>query len=270
MTKNKNLKKFYDGVYLKGEKKHYSNFTVSYDPLEIEKTILKEINWKNKRVVDVGCGTGLFAFMAAKKGAKVLGIDYSESAIHFAKKKYSHKNLEFKNADFNKEVKDQFDIVVSIGTLEHFDNPLRTLKKFKQFLKPNGKIIVTVPNWSNPRGHVLMTLYYLFNAPITLADLHYLTPQNFEIWAKELDLKLNWKTLNHSWAHGDVMVRDLKRRLPKVLYDVNIKIPNKNIKNLLKWLKIGVLPFEEKSNSNGAMGYYVFSLKTPKSKIKKT
>ena len=65
--KNKNLKNFYQKVYLKGEEKHYTDFVtknkISSEPAEI----LKEVNWKNKRVLDVGCGTGFFAFHAAKK-----------------------------------------------------------------------------------------------------------------------------------------------------------------------------------------------------------
>ncbi len=51
--------------------------------------------WKNKSVLDVGCGTGLFSYMIAKKGAKVTGIDYAKQAITIANKTYTHQNLTY-------------------------------------------------------------------------------------------------------------------------------------------------------------------------------
>ena len=52
--------------------------------------ILKELNWKSKKILDVGCGTGLFSHKVAKKGANVLGIDFSKDAITIAKNKFQH------------------------------------------------------------------------------------------------------------------------------------------------------------------------------------
>ena len=87
--------------------------------------------------------------------------------------------------------KGKYDVIVSLGTLEHMDDPLRSLMHLKSLLLPGGKLVLTCPNWSNPRGYMLLTLYFLFNAPITLADLNYLTPVEFQKWAKKLKMKLN-------------------------------------------------------------------------------
>ncbi len=165
--------------------------------------------------------------------------------------------------DVNK-IKDKFDVIVSMGTLEHMDNPLQTLKLFKKHLNPNGKIIVTSPNWTNPRGYVLMTLWHLFNAPITLADLHYQTPIDFIKYSNNLKMKLQWRTIDTSWAHGDILIQDFKKRLPNVLRDA--KLPNnpKNIKNLINWLKNNVLPLTNSLPQSGATGLYVFSRKSSK------
>ena len=104
-----------------------------------------------------------------------MGIDYAPEAIVIAKNIHKHPNLRFDALNV-RQIKEKFDVIVSIGTLEHMDEPYKILKKFKSQLNPHGKIIVTTPNWTNPRGYVLMTLLHLFNAPITLADLHYFTP----------------------------------------------------------------------------------------------
>ena len=260
MRKNKDLVDFYQKVYLKGEEKHYTDFVtknkISSEPSEI----LKELSWKNKKVLDVGCGTGYFTYHAAKKGANVLGIDYAEEGINIAKKKYKHKNLKFEKLDV-KNVKEKFDIIVSIGVMEHMDDPYQVLKLLKSRLTPKGKIIITTPNWTNPRGYILMTLKFLFEAPVTLADLHYLTPIEHIKWAKKLRMNLKWRTIEKSWAHGHDLILDLERRIPNVLRDAKLPNNKKNISKFLDWLKQDVMTFDNSLPNSGAVGLYVYSKK---------
>lgn len=260
MKKNSDLKKIYDKAFLKGEEKHFTRKDEpSDDPEFIE--VLKEGGWRNKKVLDVGCGTGRFPYLATKKGAKCLGIDYSKEAIKIAKAKYKHPNLSFQELDVTEKLSGKYDVIVSIGTLEHQDNPLSTLKLFKKHLNRKGKIIITCPNWTNPRGYILMTLYHLFNAPITLADLHYLTPKDFEKWANILKMNLKWRTFDRSWGHGKVMIKDLTKRLPKVLKDGKLPCESKNIQNLIRWLNDKILPLDNNTAISGASAIYVFSEK---------
>ena len=71
MRKNKDLKSFYRQVYKKGERKHFTTFMINKKPSSESREVLKEIKWNKKNVLDVGCGTGLFAYLCAKKGALV-------------------------------------------------------------------------------------------------------------------------------------------------------------------------------------------------------
>jgi len=183
--KNISLKSFYNNSFKKGEEKVFTVFHTRGTNFVEMNEVIKSQKWKDKKVLDVGCGTGLFAFKIAKKGSKVTGIDYSEEAIKIAKTTHIHKNLKFQLSNVNDNIDDKYDTVTSIGTLEHMDNPLQTLKIFKKYLKPNGKIIITSPNWTNARGYILMTLNFLFNAPVTMADLHYQTPVDFKNYAKK-------------------------------------------------------------------------------------
>jgi len=259
MKKNTNLKNFYDGVYVKGEKKHFNTFKKPIPTSELNET-LKIISWNKKKVLDVGCGTGGFAYSVAARGGKILGIDYSSKAIEIAKSEYSHPNLEFMNLDVRKIV-EKFDRIVSHGTLEHMDDPLSTLRFFKSHLNPKGQIIITTPNWTNLRGHILMTLWYLFNAPITLADLHYFTPRDFENFAKKLRMNLWWKTFDRDVSHGDYLLRDFEKRLPNVLHDAQLPNDKKRIKSFLYWIKNNVNTFDNELPHSGATGLYVFSFK---------
>ena len=100
MTNNSNLKSFYNKVYKKGEEKHYTSFVTKGTTTDEMKEVLKELNWKNKTVLDVGCGTGLFAHKVSKLGPKqVLGIDFSKEAIEIAIITHKNHNLQYQFLD---------------------------------------------------------------------------------------------------------------------------------------------------------------------------
>ncbi len=258
--KNKDLKKFYDGVYRKGEGAHYTKLRLAQKgTLAADRAaVLEEISWKGKTVLDVGCGTGETAYHIAVGGAsRVVGLDYSHEAIAAARAMYQHPHLFFEKKDI-KNVKEKFDVIITMGTLEHIDNPLALLKKFKTMLNPGGSLIVTSPNWSNPRGYILLTLWFLFHARITLVDLHYFTPVEFMAWAKALKMKLAWRTVDQNWAHGEKLVADFTRRLPNVARDSHLPTDAKRITEFVRWIEAHVLPLEKDASHTGAIGVYHF------------
>ncbi|MBU6390091.1 methyltransferase domain-containing protein [Patescibacteria group bacterium] len=267
MKKNKELSAFYDKVYRKGEKKHYTKLLFGKKqtlPID-EAAVAKSVSWKGKTVLDVGCGTGLMAFETARRGAKkVVGVDFSPEAIRAAKETYRLPNLEYRVENVARH-KGRYDIIMSLGTLEHMDNPLATLRLLKRRLAKNGAIVITSPNWSNPRGYILQTLRFLFDAPITLADLHYFTPLEFTEFAKKINMRLEWKTFDQDWAQGPKLLKDFARRLPNVLRDMKITGKEKETAAFLSWIERHILPLEKPTKWNGATGLYVFR-KTIKSK----
>ena len=260
MAANKDLKEFYDSVYKKGEKTHYSKLILGGTITEEKRKILKALSWRGKRVLDVGCGTGELANLIAEAGAKeVIGIDYSSEAINLAKRRYQRVNLSYDCIDVD-NLKGTFDVITLAGVLEHIDKPLSLLKKLKQMLRPDGSIIVTCPNWSNPRGYILLALKELFDAKITLADIHYFTPTEFESWATDLEMALEWDNIEHDWGHGSKLITDFKKRLPSVLKDFKDVSPTR-IDSFLSWLAVHVPTLERKQKMNGAVGFYHFTLK---------
>ncbi len=258
MQKNKSLIGIYNTIYKKGEQNHYAKYIGEKSMISMEeKTVLKAVSFKDKIVLDAGCGSGFMCEAILKKGAKkVVGVDYSPEGILRAQKEHTDPRLSFVCSDLMKHT-GKYDVVVSLGTLEHMDDPLLALKHLKSLLRPGGKLVLTCPNWSNPRGHMLLTLYFLFKAPITLADLNYLTPVEFEGWAKTLKMKLSWSTFDHNWSQGEKLVKDFERRITNVLRDA--KLPNKkdNITEYLKWIEGHVLPLSQKTKWSGALACYV-------------
>ncbi len=95
---------------------------------EIKSTILSWLpdNLVNTNILDAGCGTGSFAFEAAKKGAKVTGVDISPSLIKIARSRMapSYPNggtVDFYWGDMLNFGEDDFDHVVLIDSIIHYD-----------------------------------------------------------------------------------------------------------------------------------------------------
>ena len=51
---------------------------------------------KNKKILDIGCGSGRLCFLLGKEGADVIGIDYSQNMIALANKFLSTKKIKGK------------------------------------------------------------------------------------------------------------------------------------------------------------------------------
>jgi 2-polyprenyl-3-methyl-5-hydroxy-6-metoxy-1,4-benzoquinol methylase len=102
------------------------------------------------RIVDFGCGPGLYAIRLAKKQAEVTGIDFSTRSIQYAreaaeKEKIGIKYLNENYLDF--ETDERFDLILMIMCDFCVLSPLqrdRMLSKFFKFLKPGGAVFLDV------------------------------------------------------------------------------------------------------------------------------
>jgi ubiquinone/menaquinone biosynthesis C-methylase UbiE len=120
-----------------------------YDHIDRYKFAQKFI--KNKKVLDIACGSGYGSQLLAKAGAKkVWAIDISQETIEYAQKRYPHKLVNYKvGRAENIPIKgNSVDIVVSFETLEHIRHHKFLLKEIKRVLKRGGKLIISTPNKS--------------------------------------------------------------------------------------------------------------------------
>lgn len=111
---------------------------------------LDHINFKNKRVLDIGCRDGLFSFYSEKKGAsEVIGIDNNlsiptkEFLVPFFNSKVQFKEINL--FDLSKEQLGEFDIILFPGVLYHLRYPFWGLKIITDLLKKGGKLIIETP-----------------------------------------------------------------------------------------------------------------------------
>lgn len=138
--------------------KQYSNLLdhiakVFSEDTGFEKTLMKykilEIGkfCKGKTMLDIGCGVGALTKALSSRFEKTVGIDGSKIKIQKAIKNNSASNTEYVYTLFEEYRPSlKFDFMVSANVLEHVENPQSFLKKIKKWLKPGGRIVMTVPN----------------------------------------------------------------------------------------------------------------------------
>lgn len=107
--------------------------------------ILGDVSEKN--VLDLGCGEGGYSRLLAKKGAKVIGVDASNTLISAAKELSMNMDIAYyvKSACDLKGIEDNtFDIVISamcLMAIEDFENALTEIYRV---LKPGGTVVISI------------------------------------------------------------------------------------------------------------------------------
>jgi len=114
---------------------------------------------EDKKIIELGSGSGLSLRKLAKKGALVTGLDSSRVALKFSKflveqceidkGKLIFVNGDFYNTGFNDKV---FDTAYSSGVFEHFEEELRNqmLDEMIRITKPGSYIVISIPNTKSP------------------------------------------------------------------------------------------------------------------------
>jgi hypothetical protein len=105
-----------------------------------------------RRVLDAACGEGYGSYLMASKwgAASVLGIDISEEAIVSARKNFSAENASYEVGsayDLSRYAANgKFDLIVSLETIEHLQDPVAFLKQLKDVASDDASIIISCPN----------------------------------------------------------------------------------------------------------------------------
>ena len=136
--------KFYSPIYRGSSKCSEEKFNerILYGNSIIEniEKIIGDIS--NKRIFEIGCGSGGILQAFKLKGNDVYGVDYGKEYLEFAK----IKGLNVVEGDFNELEKfGQCDILILNHLLEHITKPINFLKNIRKLLKEDGYLYVEVP-----------------------------------------------------------------------------------------------------------------------------
>ena len=127
-----------------------------YDKLNYLPRLVNFDGYKEKKLLEVGCGAGIDLVRFARGGANVTGIDLSKTAIDLA-----HKNLEQReqsadlrvmNGECMEFADNTFDVVYAHGVLQYTPDTEKMIAEIHRVLKPGGEAIMMVYNkhsWLN-------------------------------------------------------------------------------------------------------------------------
>lgn len=109
---------------------------------------LKDLNLEGKQALDVGCGGGFFTNELSKLGTKVIGCDYSQYAVRFAKERYPDLNIIQQSAYKIDALEiSNLDLICAFDLVEHLKCPEIFFEKAFKILNPQGgKLIITTDN----------------------------------------------------------------------------------------------------------------------------
>ncbi len=119
------------------------------DPYSSHSVILRSVgDGKGKRLLDVGSAQGVLAQKFTERGFEVTCVEGSAELAALGRDE-CHEMIV---ADLDKplpQLNGQFDVIVYGDIVEHLKNPLEVFKGFNRYLRPEGRVIVSVPNVAN-------------------------------------------------------------------------------------------------------------------------
>ncbi|GGK30531.1 methyltransferase [Yeosuana aromativorans] len=127
---------------------------------------LKLINKYSKNeisLLDFGCGTGDFLKVAKESEWEVFGVEPNDQARQIANSKLDE--LVFTSEEFLKFEKERFDVITLWHVLEHVPDLNTHLALFKKLLKPNGTLIIAVPNYKSFDAKIYKRYWAAFDVP---------------------------------------------------------------------------------------------------------
>jgi 2-polyprenyl-3-methyl-5-hydroxy-6-metoxy-1,4-benzoquinol methylase len=100
------------------------------------------------RLLDVGCGTGIFLAEAQRTGRwQVTGVEPSQAAADYARLVLKLPVLNGALAEVESDLPSaSFDVVTLWNVLEHLPEPITDLRRIHRLLRPGGWLIAMIPN----------------------------------------------------------------------------------------------------------------------------
>jgi SAM-dependent methyltransferase len=117
------------------------------------------------RVLDLGCGDGVFSAVAADAGAAVMGVDVAQAALARARRRAPQ--IEYRLAPFDGPLPlddNVVELVWASEVIEHVADTARWLSEVRRVLVPGGRLLLTTPS----HGRLLVALRGVeaFSAPL--------------------------------------------------------------------------------------------------------
>jgi 2-polyprenyl-3-methyl-5-hydroxy-6-metoxy-1,4-benzoquinol methylase len=156
------------------------------------------------RLLDVGCGTGLFLAVARRRGWTATGIDDCVEATRHA---VEHFHCDVRTGDFADVASaGHYDAITMWDTLEHARRPVEVLATVRRCLAPGGLVAIATPNQRSLLERAAAAVYHASAGRVTgpleraypLQHFLYFTPSTLEKTLARADLEVAYLALEET------------------------------------------------------------------------
>jgi ubiquinone/menaquinone biosynthesis C-methylase UbiE len=145
-----------------------------FDKLHYLPRLVDFTGFRGQRLLEVGCGIGTDLVRFARGGARVTGIDLSQTAIDLARKNFDvngvvAEELRVADGEALPFPDGAFDVVYGHGVIQYTANPAQLIRECHRVLKPRGTAIFMVYNrvsWLNALSKVMKVPLEHEDAPV--------------------------------------------------------------------------------------------------------
>jgi len=124
---------------------------------------LDDIDFKNKKVLEIGLGQGADSMQIIDRGAIYHGIDLTEESVRRVKERFHlfdkpYKEVRVANAENVPYPENSFDIVYSHGVIHHSPNIERIVAEIYRVLKPGGQAVIMLYHKNSYNYHISISV----------------------------------------------------------------------------------------------------------------
>ncbi|CAK8723060.1 hypothetical protein GMJAKD_12290 [Candidatus Electrothrix aarhusensis] len=194
---------------------------------------------QNKKVLDLGCGTGVLLPHVVDNGSKYVGLDISDNMLEILKDAYrsdiEENNIDIILGDIKKiKLPSDIDYAVGLGFIEYFSDPEKIVRKIYSSMNGNGSLILSFPNF-----HSLDFLFLTIFAPLRyfarkITGKHTVQPPR-NLWNKKSALELfescGFKNVEIIYYHINILPYPFTKLFPKFVGYIGKKIEHTALSN---------------------------------------
>lgn len=125
--------------------------------------LIESFQPKDKTLLDIGCGTGAFLKVAKDNGWSIYGVEPDKDARAIANSITG--NTIYNTNQLSKFEDHTFDVITLWHVLEHLPNLKEQVSLFKRLLKPEGTLVIAVPNYKSYDASYYKNFWAAYDVP---------------------------------------------------------------------------------------------------------